>query len=180
MLVPVLTTPYCNPPYGLVSWPVPLLLGWLTQFKLTSKMKNFAVQSGVWSKKGNFTGKNAVGKTVFVSASNMSTLGFKEGDAIKPFYAIADDVQIGQFELTVTGLPVMGEDGKPKILRDKETGEPITTNRFEALSVYATKQALLSAQADDASLDAEVDAVRRDAIASVGATKVRAEFEQLV
>lgn len=143
-------------------------------------MKNFAVQSGVWSKKGNFTGKNAFGKPVFISNSNMLSLGYKEGDAIKPFYAIVDDVQIGQFELTVTGLPVMGDDGKPKILRDKETGEPVTTNRFEALSVYATKDALLSAHADDASLDAEIEAARNNAIASIGATKVRAEFEQAV
>ena len=143
-------------------------------------MKNFAVHSGSWSKKGNFTGKNAVGKTVFVSASNMASLGFKEGDAIKPFYAIVDDVQIGQFALDATGLPILDEKGKPTILRDDESGKPVTTTRFEALSVYPTKQALLDAQADDASLDAEVDAVRRNAVASVGATKVRAEFEQAI
>lgn len=34
--VGVLGTPYCNPPYGLVGWPSPLMLGGLTQFKLTS------------------------------------------------------------------------------------------------------------------------------------------------
>ena len=143
-------------------------------------MKNFAVHSGSWSKKGNFTGKNAVGKTVFVSTSNMASLGFKEGDAIKPFYAIVDDVQIGQFALDATGLPILDEKGKPTILRDEETGKPVTTTRFEALSVYPTKIALLDAQADDASLDAEVDAVRRNAVASIGATKVRAEFEQAI
>jgi hypothetical protein len=152
----------------------------LTQFKLTIEMKNFAVHSGSWSKKGNFTGKNAIGKKVFVSATNMASLGFKEGDIIKPFYAIVDDVQIGQFALDATGLPVLDEKGQPVILRDNQTGEAITTTRFEAVSVYSTKQALLDAQADDASLDAEVEAVRNNAVASVGAMASRSVFEQAI
>jgi hypothetical protein len=143
-------------------------------------MKNFAVHSGSWSKKGNFTGKNAVGKTVFISGNNMASLGFKEGDAIKPFYAIVDDVQIGQFALDATGLPILDEKGKPVILRNEETGLPVTTSRFEALSVYPTKQALLDAQADDASLDAEVEDVRKKAIANVGSLKHREEFTQAI
>lgn len=143
-------------------------------------MKNFAVHSGSWSKKGNFTGKNAIGKKVFVSASNMASLGFKEGESIKPFYAIVDDVEIGQFALDATGLPILDEKGQPTILRDKDTNEPVTTTRFEAVSVYPTKQALLDAQADDASLDAEVEAVRSNAIASVGSLKHREEFTKAI
>jgi hypothetical protein len=131
-------------------------------------MKNFAVHSGSWSKKGNFTGKNAKGLKVFVSNASMISLGFAEGKAITPFYAIADDVEIGILALDATGVPILDDKGQPTFLKDKETNEPVTTTRFEALSVFANKQSLLDAQADDATLDAEVAKAVNDAVASIG------------
>lgn len=143
-------------------------------------MINFSVRSGSWSKKGNFTGKNAFGKDVFIHETKMATLGYKAGDAIKPFFVIADDVPIGQFQLDPTGLPVLGKDGKPAIKLNADGTPDKSTIRFEALSAFATKQELLDAYADEASLEGEVKFAQENAIASIGALKSAAAFEEAI
>ena len=141
-------------------------------------MINFAVRSGSWSKKGNFTGKNAFGKDVFIHESKMSTLGYKVGDAVTPFFVIADDVAIGAFQLDATGLPVLGKDGKPSIKLNADGTPDKSTIRFEALSAFATKQSLLDAYADEASLEGEVEFAQANAIASIGALKSAESFAE--
>jgi uncharacterized protein (DUF952 family) len=151
-----------------------------TQFKLTIEMENFTVHSGSWSKKGNFQGKSLFNKTVFIHESKMLSLGYaKDATPTFPFYAVADTVNIGQFALDATGSIVLDKAGKPTI-KLKADGTPDTTPRFEALSVFATKPQLLQAYADEASLDAEVDYAKSEAVASIGAMASRAVFEQAI
>jgi hypothetical protein len=143
-------------------------------------MENFAVHSGSWSKKGNFQGKSLFNKSIFIHESKMLALGFAKDAVVSfPFYAVADTVPIGQFQLDATGSIVLDKAGKPAIKLNPD-GTPATTPRFEALSLFATKPQLLQAYADEASLDAEVEYVKNDAVASIGAMASRAVFEQAV
>jgi hypothetical protein len=158
----------------------PIILVGLTQFKFVTEMENFTVHSGSWSKKGNFQGKSLFNKTVFIHESKMLSLGYaKDATPTFPFYAVADTVNIGQFALDATGSIVLDKAGKPTI-KLKADGTPDTTPRFEALSVFATKPQLLQAYADEASLDAEVEYAKNDAVASIGAMASRAVFEQAI
>lgn len=107
-------------------------------------MKNFAIHSGNFSGKGNFTGYTALGERLFIHKSQMNGLGWTKAEDIKfPFYAIGAVKQIGQLD----------ENAKPMVNPD---GTPVLVDRLQALSVFPNKEALTSAHVDTATLDIEI------------------------
>ena len=108
-------------------------------------MKNFAIHSGNFSTgKGNFTGYTALGERLFIHKNQMAGLNWTKQEDLKfPFYAIGAVKQIGQLD----------ENGQPKVNAD---GTPVLVDRLQALSVFATKDALTSAHVDTATLDIEI------------------------
>jgi hypothetical protein len=110
----------------------------------SKSMKNYAIHSGNFSAKGNFTGYTALGEKLFIHKSQMNGLGWTKADDVKfPFYSIGAVRQIGQLD----------ENGKPAVNTD---GTPVLNDRLQALSVFATKEALTSAHVDTATLDIEI------------------------
>ena len=121
-------------------------------------MKNFAIHSGNFSKKGNFTGYTALGEKLFIHNSQMNGLGWAKQEDVKfPFYAIGAVRQIGQLD----------ENGQPKINPD---GTAVLVDRLQALSVFATKDALTSAHVDTATLDIEIKQAVTSQAKSAGLT----------
>lgn len=123
-------------------------------------MKNYAITSGKFTGKGNFTGYTAKGERLHVHAAQMSSLGWKSDAEVKfPFFAIGAVKQIGQ----------LNEDATPKV---DANNQPVLVDRLTAMSVFATKVALVAAHADDATLDIEVaKAVKESAVANGLSTK---------
>ena len=108
-------------------------------------MKNFAIHSGNFSSgKGNFSGYTALGERIFIHKNQMNGLNWTKQDDVKfPFYAIGAVKQIGQLD----------ENAQPKMNAD---GSAVLVDRLQALSVFATKDALTSAHVDTATLDIEI------------------------
>ena len=104
-------------------------------------MKNYAIQSGNFTANGNFSGYTAKGERLFVHKNQMTGLGWAKKEDVKfPFFAIGAIKQIGQLK----------EDGTPKT---KEDGSPVLVDRLQAMSVYPTKETLIAAHVNDATLD---------------------------
>lgn len=121
-------------------------------------MKNFAIHSGNFSAKGNFTGYTALGEKLFIHKSQMNGLGWSKQDDVKfPFYAIGTVRQIGQLD----------ENAQPKMNAD---GTAVLVDRLQALSVFATKEALTSAHVDTATLDIEIKQAVTSQAKSAGLT----------
>ena len=121
-------------------------------------MKNFAIHSGNFSAKGNFTGYTALGEKLFIHKSQMNGLGWSKQDDVKfPFYAIGSVRQIGQLD----------ENAQPKMNAD---GTAVLVDRLQALSVFATKEALTSAHVDTATLDIEIKQAVTSQAKSAGLT----------
>ena len=90
-------------------------------------------------KAGNFSGYNAKGKRIFIHKAQMEALGFKTDADLKgkfPLFAIVDDRE----------LPVRDENGEV-------TNPPVMTKRLQALSVFTTKEAMISAYNSDAEFE---------------------------
>ena len=122
-------------------------------------MKNFAIHSGNFSAKGNFTGYTALGEKLFIHKSQMNGLSwFKQDDVKFPFYAIGSVRQIGQLD----------ENAQPKMNAD---GTAVLVDRLQALSVFATKEALTSAHVDTATLDIEIKQAVSSQAKSAGLTQ---------
>ena len=118
-----------------------------------------AIYSGAYSGKGNFTGKTAFGKKLFIHKTEMAGLGLKENELPKfPFYAIASLEKIGQ--LDANGNPAMKEDGTP-----------VQVDRYQALSVFASKEALTQAFVDNATLSIDIKQAISSAATSAGLTQ---------
>jgi len=107
---------------------------------------NFSAGEG---KKGNFTGYNAKGEKIFVHKAQMETLGFKVDKDVKPFFAV-----IGEREIATRD-----EDGN---LTDK------MTKRLQALSVFGTSEALISAVNSDAVLELKAKAALKTEATTAG------------
>ena len=104
-------------------------------------MKNYAITSGKFTGKGNFTGYTAKGERLHIHAAQMSALGVsKDADVKFPFFAIGAVKQIGQ----------LNEDASPKV---DANGSPVLVDRLTAMSVFATKEQLVAAHVDDTTLD---------------------------
>ncbi len=109
-------------------------------------MKNYAITSGKFTGKGNFTGYSALGERIHVHAAQMASSGWKKDEDVKfPFYAVGETKQIGQ----------LNENNEPKV---DASGVAVLVDRLTATSVFATKDALLEARVEDATLNVEIAA----------------------
>lgn len=119
-------------------------------------MRNYSIVSGNFSANGNFSGYTALGERLFIHKTQMASLGYSKDNASTlkfPFYAIGATKQIGQLD----------ENGKTKVNAD---GTPVTVDRLQALSVFATKDNLTQAHVDTATLDIEIkSAIKQQASA---------------
>lgn len=107
-------------------------------------MKNYVIQSGAFTTNGNLTGYTALGERIHFHKRQMEAMGIKEAKDLKfPFYAIATNKTINPFD----------ENGKPATNAD---GSLKTAERLTALSAFATKEALIGAHVDSATLDVEI------------------------
>ena len=119
-----------------------------------------AIYSGTYSGKGNFTGATAFGKKLFIHKNQMAGLGLKENELPKfPFYAIASLEKIGQ--LDSNGNPAMKEDGVT----------PVQVDRYQALSVFGSKESLTQAFVDNATLSIDIKQAISSAATSAGLTQ---------
>lgn len=109
-------------------------------------MRNFTIQSGSFSAgKGHFTAYSAKGEKVFVHKRIMDSLGFnKTVSPTFPLYAIVNKEEITPW----------GDDGKPIMEADGVTVHKEW--REQALSIFKTKEAMIEAYVDDATLDIEI------------------------
>lgn len=118
-------------------------------------MKNFAIHSGNFSANGNFSGYTALGERLFIHKTQMNGLGWTANEQVKfPFYAIGAEKMIGQ--LDANGQPAVNADGTA-----------VQVARLQALSIFPTKEAMISAHVDTATLDIEIkSAVKQSATAA--------------
>jgi len=108
-----------------------------TQIKTTT----MAIQSGNFSEKGNFSGYNAGGVRVHVSANTMKALGFDKANVSTiqfPLYACVVE----------RSFNTLNDSGEP-------TGETFT--RLQAGSIFKTKAELINAVNADKLLAVEAE-----------------------
>lgn len=111
-------------------------------------MKNLAIVNGNFTTNGNFSGYTVKGskERVFIHKRQMESVGWKTNEDVKfPFYVISEVGQINPFD----------GDGKPQTNPD---GSLKMVERLSASAVFTTKDALLSAHVDVATLDIEIRA----------------------
>ena len=107
-------------------------------------MKNYAIRSGNFTGNGNYSGYTALGERLFIHKNLLESMGWKKNEDVKfPFFAIGAVKQIGQ----------LNEDGTPKTNAD---GSPVLVDRLQALSVYGSKESLVAAHVDVATLDIDI------------------------
>lgn len=108
-------------------------------------MKNVSIASGKFTSNGNYTGYTALGQRVFVHKAQMESTFPKPEDVKHPFFAVITDKEINPFDA----------EGKPQT---DANGQLVVAVRTQALSVFATKQALLDARVDAVTLDMDIAA----------------------
>jgi hypothetical protein len=104
--------------------------------------KNYVIQSGNWakdSKNGNFTGYNSKGERVHIYGAQMTSLGFKHGEAVK-------------FPLFVIAMPKTYS----KVDDEGKEIEGTEFTRLTATAVFTDQKALAGAHIADVSLDIAV------------------------
>ena len=107
-------------------------------------MKNYAITSGQFTAKGNFTGYTAKGERLHIHKAQMDSLGVTKKEDLKfPFYAIGENKKIGQLD----------ENGAPKV---DANNNPVLVDRLTATSVFASKEAIINAHVEDATLNMEI------------------------
>jgi len=122
-------------------------------------MKNYVITSGAFTANGNFTGYTALGKRLFIHKRVMESQKIAKNEDVKfPIYVVGDTVKIGQLD----------ENGEAKLNAD---GSPVKVDRLQALSLFLTKEALVSAQTDEATLNIEVSAAVSVKASTAGLTK---------
>lgn len=116
-------------------------------------MRNVTINNGSFTANGNFSGYTALGERVHFHKRQMDSLGFTDVSTLKlPFYAIADNKTFNEIDA----------NGKPT---DK------TFTRLQGLSAFKSKEDLVGAQVDNATLDIEVKAAIRSSASSAGLTE---------
>ena len=157
------TTPYYNPQYSLGGWRyLPSFINHKTlrcKGNRTKIMNTLAIVSGNFSSgekaQGNYTGYTALGKKVFIFKRQMESLGWSSNEDIQyPFYAVAEEKTIGK--LDANRNPMLDE-----------AGNPVTTQRLQATSVFTTKDAIINACVEEYTLGAEI----KEQVAKVGKSK---------
>lgn len=122
-------------------------------------MRNFTVQSGDFTKAGNFTAYSALGERVFIHKRVMESQKWnKTEDVTFPFYAIIDTKEIGQLD----------DAGKPKMNAD---GTAVLVERLQALSIFSSEETLTNAQVDNVTLDIRVKSAIKSSASSAGLTE---------
>lgn len=121
-------------------------------------MKKYAITSGKFTGKGNFTGYDALGNRIHVHQAQMNSLGWaKDADVKFPFFAVGAEKEIGQLD----------ENGAPKM----ENGVAVLVKRLTATSVFASKADLTSALVDVATLDIEITKAVKATATAAGLTE---------
>ena len=93
---------------------------------------------------GNYTGYTALGKKVFIFKRQMNALGFTTDSEVKfPLYAVASVRKINK--LDKNRLPILDD-----------AGNAVTEDRLQATALFETKDALVNACIDEATLDADI------------------------
>ena len=106
-------------------------------------MKNVSITSGKFTSNGNYTGYTALGQRIFVHKAQMESTFPKAEDVKHPFFAVITDKDINPFDA----------DGKPQV---DAAGQLVVAVRTQAMSVFASKQALLDARVDEVTLDIDI------------------------
>lgn len=110
------------------------------------KIRNFAILSGNFTEAGNFSGYDVFGNRLHIHARQMTTLGWVKNEDVKfPFFAVGDVKQIGQLD----------ENGDAKLNSD---GSAVLIDRLTASSVFTSKQQLIEAHVDVATIDIDINA----------------------
>jgi hypothetical protein len=122
-------------------------------------MKNYAIQSGSFTENGNFSGYTALGERLHIHKRQLTSLGWTKIEDVKfPFYAIGDVKQIGQLD----------ENNAPKVNTD---GSAVLVDRLTAMSVFGTKEGLVNAHVDVATLGVEIASSIKAKATSAGLTE---------
>jgi hypothetical protein len=128
--------------------------------------KNYAITSGNFTTRGNFTAYTALGDRLFIHKTQMAGLNLEEGKLPTfPFYCLGDTKKIGQLDLN--GKAVLNPDGTE-----------LQVDRLQALSIFATKDELKQALVDNATLDIEINAAIKESATAAGLTE--AQFNRMV
>ena len=123
-------------------------------------MRNFTITSGSFTGAGNFTAYNALGERIFVHKRIMESQALSATALPQyPLFAIIDNKMIGQF----------AEDGHTPLTN--ADGTPVMVERLQALSIFKTKQALIDAHVDNATLDVEIKSAVSTKATEAGLTK---------
>lgn len=108
------------------------------------KYRNFAITGGNFTDNGNFSGYNTLGERLHIHKRQMEAIGWKEQeDVVFPFFAIGGIKQIGQLD----------ENGEPKV---NEDGSAVLVDRLTATAVFKTREALVTAHVDEATLELDI------------------------
>lgn len=119
-------------------------------------MKNYSIHSGNFSANGNFSGYTALGQRIFIHKRQIEALKWaKIEDVVFPFFVIGETKKIGQLD----------EQGAPKV---NANNEPVLVDRLQALSVFNTKEAMVAAHVDTATLDISIKAAVKAEATSAG------------
>lgn len=126
-------------------------------------MKKAVIQSGNFTEAGNFSGyADGIGR-VFIHGKQMEATGWKKNEDVKyPFYATIGTKTINPFD----------EDGKPMTNEDGSLKE---VERVQALSVFTTREKLVSALAEPQLIDLEVTKLVKSQASSAGLTQKEVE-----
>jgi hypothetical protein len=112
-------------------------------------MKKLKVTEGKFSSAGNFTAKALMEKDqIFVSAAQMALLGISKIEEFKPFYLVAD----------WKTYPV-------------EEGSTETFDRFTALNVFKSREEMVEAFTEMATIDVDIATAIKTHATSAGLTE---------
>ena len=123
-------------------------------------MKNYVIQSGNFTGKSNFTGYTAKGERLFIHGAQMPANMKKVEDVKFPLFAIGAEKTITPWDA----------DGKPETNAD---GSVKTVARLQAMSVFTSKDALLNAHVEDATLDIEIASAVKVKATSAGLSEAQ-------
>ena len=113
------------------------------------------INSGNFSKNGNFSGYNTRGERIHIFKRQMDALNIKTDADFKQFYAIVAKKTYGA-RLDAAGQPIPYADGK------------LTMTRATATAVFKTEDEYINAFVTDATLDAKVQSAIQKEFSAAG------------
>lgn len=125
------------------------------------------INSGTFSKNGNFSGYNIKGERIHFFKRQMDALGIKTNSDVKSFYAVVATKTYGAREaVDAAGNKILNEDGTPKLLPYADG--KYTMTRATATAVFKTEEEYINALASFATLDAKVQAAVKKEYSNAG------------